>query len=41
MSLSQVAEKSGFKHQEYMGAVFKRVLAQTPNAYRKANRGQA
>lgn len=38
MPLWQVAEKSGFKHQEYMGVVFKRHLGETPLQYRKAAR---
>jgi len=29
-----VAERAGFKHQEYMGAVFKARLRQTPGAVR-------
>ena len=34
MPLSVVAERSGFKHQEYMGAVFKRRLGKTPASAR-------
>jgi len=30
-----VAEKSGFRHQEYMGAVFKARTGMTPLQYRK------
>ena len=35
LALRTVAEKAGFKHQEYMGAVFKSRLAMTPGQYRK------
>lgn len=38
MPLWQVAEKSGFKHQEYMGVVFKKHLGQTPLQFRKGSR---
>src|SRR3954471_7824458 len=35
LALRTVAEKAGFKHQEYMGAVFKSRLGMTPGQYRK------
>jgi len=35
LALKTVAEKAGFKHQEYMGAVFKTRLGMTPGQYRK------
>ncbi len=35
LALRTVAEKAGFKHQEYMGAVFKSRLNMTPGQYRK------
>jgi AraC-like DNA-binding protein len=38
MPISMVAEKSGFKHQEYMGAVFKKKFGQTPLQYRMSSR---
>ena len=38
MPISLVAEKSGFKHQEYMGAVFKKQFGQTPLQYRQRSR---
>ena len=31
-----VAERSGFKHQEYLGAVFKKHAGMTPSQYRKS-----
>jgi len=37
LSMMDIAERSGFKHQEYMGAVFKSKLQQTPGQFRKAN----
>jgi LacI family transcriptional regulator len=40
LPMIDVAEKSGFKHQEYMGAVFKRRLHLTPAQYRRQT-GQA
>jgi len=36
LSLGDIAEKTGFKHQEYMGAVFKTHLKTTPAQYRRA-----
>ena len=36
--LRTVAEKAGFNHQEYMGAVFKSRLNMTPGQYRRRNR---
>lgn len=38
LTLIDIAERAGFKHQEYMGAVFKSKLQKTPGAYRKALR---
>jgi LacI family transcriptional regulator len=38
MPLSMVAERSGFRHQEYMGAVFKRRLGATPGSFRRLDR---
>lgn len=35
LSLVEVAERAGFNHQEYMGAVFRRRLRTTPARYRK------
>ena len=35
LPLKVVAEKTGFKHQEYMGAVFKSRLSVTPGQYRR------
>jgi LacI family transcriptional regulator len=35
LPLIDVAESSGFKHQEYMGVVFKQRLGKTPAQYRK------
>ncbi|HRY51220.1 MAG TPA: DNA-binding transcriptional regulator [Candidatus Paceibacterota bacterium] len=35
LALAEVAERSGFKHQEYLGAVFKRRLGMTPAQYRR------
>lgn len=40
LPLAEVAERAGFRHQEYMGAVFRRRLRQTPGAVRRlARRG--
>jgi LacI family transcriptional regulator len=36
LSLADVAERAGFKHQEYLGAVFKRRLQTTPWEFRQA-----
>jgi LacI family transcriptional regulator len=38
MSLMEIAERSGFKHQEYMGAVFKSKLRKTPGQFRRQNK---
>jgi LacI family transcriptional regulator len=35
LALRVVAEKAGFKHQEYKGAVFKSRLSMTPGQYRR------
>lgn len=37
LPLPEVAEKSGFKHGEYLGAVFKKHFGETPAQFRKAN----
>lgn len=37
MSLAEIAERSGFRHQEYMGSVFKDRLGVTPGSLRKPN----
>lgn len=36
LSLAEVAERAGFKHQEYMGAVFRARLKRTPNQVRQS-----
>lgn len=36
LPLSVIAEKAGFNHQRYMGAVFKKATGYSPAAYRKA-----
>jgi LacI family transcriptional regulator len=38
LPLAAVSKRAGFKHQQYMGAVFKTRLGKTPAAVRKANR---
>ncbi len=38
LPLRVIAEKAGFKHQEYMGAVFKSHIGATPRKYRKRYR---
>lgn len=38
LPLVDVAERAGFKHQEYLGAVFKAHLGKTPAAYRREAR---
>ena len=38
LCLMEIGEVAGFKHQEYMGAVFKSRLKVTPGQYRKGNR---
>jgi LacI family transcriptional regulator len=35
LSLAEIAERTGFKHQSYMGAVFKARLGKTPARFRK------
>ncbi len=37
MSLAAIAERSGFRHQEYMGSVFKERLGVTPGSLRKSS----
>jgi AraC-like DNA-binding protein len=34
LPIAEIAERTGFKHQEYMGAVFRQRLQQTPAAIR-------
>ena len=41
LSLRSIAEKAGFKHQEYMGAVFKTRLGVTPGEFRKSSQEHA
>jgi LacI family transcriptional regulator len=38
LSLAEIAERTGFKHQEYMGAVFKAQLGTTPGRLRQTRR---
>lgn len=38
LSLMEIAERAGFKHQEYMGAVFKSKLSKTPGQFRRQNK---
>jgi LacI family transcriptional regulator len=38
LPIAIIAEKSGFRHQEYMGAVFRQHLDQTPAQYRAGHR---
>jgi LacI family transcriptional regulator len=38
LPLAEIAERAGFRHQEYMGAVFRRRLRQTPGALRRSVR---
>lgn len=38
LSLTEVAERSGFKHQEYLGYVFKKRIGTTPGQYRTQHR---
>jgi LacI family transcriptional regulator len=41
LPLAEVAERTGFKHQEYLGAVFKAHTGKTPAEYRReASRGE-
>lgn len=40
LAISVVAERCGFRHQEYLGAVFRRKLNTTPARYRRAVREQ-
>jgi LacI family transcriptional regulator len=35
MPIRKIAEKTGFRHQEYMGVVFKEIVGKTPGQYRK------
>jgi LacI family transcriptional regulator len=38
LPLGIIAEKAGFRHQEYMGAVFRQQLGQTPAQFRASSR---
>lgn len=38
LSLAEIAERTGFRHQEYLGAVFKARLGKTPAQFRQAAR---
>jgi LacI family transcriptional regulator len=38
LAIATIAERLGFKHQEYMGAVFRQKLGTTPAQYRKSQR---
>lgn len=38
LSLTDIAERTGFKHQEYLGAVFKAQLGKTPAQFRRENK---
>jgi LacI family transcriptional regulator len=39
LSLADIAERTGFKHQEYLGAVFKTHLGKTPAQFRRQSKG--
>jgi LacI family transcriptional regulator len=39
LPIARVAERAGFRHQEYMGAVFRRELGATPAQYRRTCHG--
>lgn len=41
LSVAAIARKTGFEHQEYLGAVFKAHLHTTPNAFRHDHRSDA
>jgi LacI family transcriptional regulator len=41
LPLSLVAQRSGFNHQEYLGAVFRARLGRTPASYRRIARPRA
>jgi len=38
LPIATIAERLGFKHQEYMGDVFRKRLGTTPAQYRKSNK---
>jgi len=40
LSLADIAERTGFRHQEYMGSVFKARLGKTPGAIRREMEGR-
>jgi LacI family transcriptional regulator len=40
LPIAAVAEKAGFRHQEYLGVVFRRAFGTTPAQYRRAAAGQ-
>jgi LacI family transcriptional regulator len=37
LPLTQIAERAGFQHSEYLSVVFKQRLGQTPGRYRAAH----
>jgi LacI family transcriptional regulator len=39
-TLSQLAERQGFSHSEYMGVAFKKFTGKSPGEYRRANRAE-
>ena len=39
LPIKEIAHKAGFRHQEYLGAVFKAAMGNTPGQYRKQMRG--
>jgi len=39
LSTAEIAERSGFKHQEYLGAVFRAHMGTTPARFRRESRG--
>lgn len=40
LPIAEVAEKAGFKHQEYLGVVFRQQVGTTPAQYRKSAEGR-
>jgi LacI family transcriptional regulator len=40
LSLSVIAERSGFKHPEYFNVIFKLKIGQTPGRYRQRNQSK-
>lgn len=41
LPLAVIAERAGFRHQQYMGQMFRQRLNTTPARYRRAHRGEA